>query len=141
MIRLALTIAAFLAAAALPCHARDIGQEIAQALDRAAQTHARQHTADPELRRLRAELRALDDDASLTPFATWERLRAYRALDDLVRAAGRERRHRLFMAERRVATATTTAQAEWLRSRAQQLDREYQGLLDAGPDSPIGRSQ
>lgn len=96
----------------------------------AASVHAQGRDAvDPDVERLRTELRALDNDPSMASLAGVERLKARQALESLAGANRREREHRLYLAERRIATARAAAEAELLRQQAQELDREHDRIV------------
>jgi outer membrane protein OmpA-like peptidoglycan-associated protein len=84
---------------------------------------------DPALERLQASLRALDDDPSLGPLASGDRIRARQAIEALALASGRDRDEASFAAERRLDIARAAAEAELSERQLVQLERERDGIL------------
>lgn len=109
---------------------RSLWLPLALALAFAPPTLAQGRQADdPDLERLRTELRRLDNDPSMAELAGVERLKARQALEALAGAGRRDRDHALYLAERRMATARAAAEAEHSRRQAEQLDREYDRIV------------
>ncbi len=84
---------------------------------------------DPEVERLRAQLRTLDRDAALGALAPAERLRAQQAIESLALAKRRERDDALLAAERRLDIARAAAEAESWQQQIQALERERDRIL------------
>lgn len=84
---------------------------------------------DPETERLRAQLRALDEDPTLGTLAPAERLRAQQAIEALPAASRRERPDTLLVAERRLDIARAAAEAEAWQQQIAQLEREHSQIL------------
>lgn len=84
---------------------------------------------DPEVERLRAQLRTLDQDTSLGALAPAERLRAQQAVEALALAKRRDREDALHAAERRMDIARTAAEAESYQQQIQALERERDRIM------------
>lgn len=84
---------------------------------------------DPDVERLRAQLRSLEQDPQLGSLAPAERLRAQQAIEQLTQAKRREREDALFTAERRVDIARTVAEVESLEQQLRELEREKDRVL------------
>lgn len=84
---------------------------------------------DPEMERLRAQLRSLDEEPALGTLAPAERLRAQQAIEALSTASRRERSDALLVAERRLDIARAAAEAEAWQRQIAQLERERDQIL------------
>ncbi|MCX7562982.1 OmpA family protein [Xanthomonadaceae bacterium XH05] len=84
---------------------------------------------DPEVERLRAQLRTLDQDTTLGVLAPTERLRAQQAVDALALAKRRDRVDLLLAAERRLDIARAAAEVESYQQQLQALEREKDRIL------------
>jgi outer membrane protein OmpA-like peptidoglycan-associated protein len=84
---------------------------------------------NPDAARLSQRLTALDADSQLNPFAAYERLQARQAVDTLANASGRQRPDALYVAQRRVEIAETTARTQSMQREIDRLDRERSELL------------
>lgn len=84
---------------------------------------------DPELDRLRAELRALREDPSFSGRARLEVERARLAVAAVAEASRRNRPEAEFAAERELAVARSAAESELLREQLVQLARERDAIL------------
>lgn len=84
---------------------------------------------NPDAARLSQRLTALDADSQLNPFAAYERLQARQAVDTLANASGRQRPDALYVAQRRVEIAETTARTQAMQREIDRLDRERSELL------------
>lgn len=84
---------------------------------------------DPALERLQSSLRALDEDPSLGPLASGDRIRARQAIDALALASGRDRDAASLAAERRLDIARAAAEAELSERQLVQLERERDRIL------------
>lgn len=92
-------------------------------------TSAVAQKVDPEVERLRAQLRTLGDDSALGTLAPAERLRAQQAIETLVIAKRRDRADALLAAERRLDIARAAAEAESYQQQIQALERERDRIL------------
>ena len=79
---------------------------------------------DPEMERLRSQLRALDEEPTFGALAPAERLLAQQAIEALAAASRRERADALLVAERRLDIARAAAEAEAWQEQIAQLERE-----------------
>lgn len=87
---------------------------------------------DPDVERLRTQLRSLEQDPQLGKLAPAERLRAQQAIEALALAKRRERGDALYTAERRLDIAQAVAEAESLQQQLRDLERERDRIvLDA----------
>ncbi|MDR0183646.1 OmpA family protein [Lysobacter arvi] len=84
---------------------------------------------NPDAARLSQRLTALDADSTLNTFAAYERLQARQAVTQLDEAAKRDRPGALYVAERRVAVAESSARTQAMQRQIDQLDRERAELL------------
>ncbi len=84
---------------------------------------------NPDAARLSQRLTALDADSRLNSFAAYERLQARQAVDVLANASGRQRPDALYVAQRRVQVAETTARTQAMQREIDGLDRERSELL------------
>lgn len=84
---------------------------------------------DPEVERLRSQLRALDEDSLLGGLAQVDRLRAQQAIEAVADASRRERADALYIAERRVDVARAAAEAESYGQQVASLERERDRIL------------
>ncbi|WP_202843312.1 hypothetical protein [Luteimonas saliphila] len=84
---------------------------------------------DPEAAQLTQRLVAIEADASLSGFASLERLQARQAVDALVSARARTRPSALQIAQWRVETAEIAARTEAARREIDRLERERADLL------------
>ncbi|MHB1059007.1 MAG: hypothetical protein ACYC0F_14105 [Rhodanobacter sp.] len=100
---------------------------IALALVAAGSAHARQD--DIDITRLNGNLDQLANDPSLGRYAQAEQARARDAINRLAQAGSRERPHALYLAERRVDLAKTSAQLQDAQVKLTQLDREHDQIL------------
>ena len=92
-------------------------------------TNAAAQKVDPEVERLRAQLRTLGEDTALGTLAPAERLRAQQAIETLALAKRRERADALLAAERRLDIARAAAEAESYQQQIQALERERDRIL------------
>jgi len=84
---------------------------------------------DPDVERLRTQLRSLEQDPQLGGLAPAERLRAQQAIEALALAKRRAREDALFTAERRLDIAQAMAEAEALQQQLRDLERERDHIL------------
>ncbi len=84
---------------------------------------------DPEMERLRSQLRALDEEPTFGALAPAERLLAQQAIEALAAASRRERADALLVAERRLDIARAAAEAEAWQEQIAQLERERDQIL------------
>lgn len=84
---------------------------------------------DPEVERLRAQLRTLDQDTTLGALAPAERLRAQQAIEALALAKRRDREDALHAAERRMDIARAAAESESYQQQLQALERERDRIM------------
>ena len=84
---------------------------------------------DPEMERLRAQLRSLSGDSTLGALAPAERLRAQQSIEALANAKRRDRADALLAAERRLDIARAAAEAESYQQQIQALERERDRIL------------
>ncbi|CAM5234363.1 hypothetical protein [Rhodanobacter lindaniclasticus] len=89
--------------------------------------HARQD--DIDINRLRGSLDQLSNDPSLGHYALSEQARAREAIRTLDEAGRSDRAHALYLAERRVDLAKTSAQLQDAQVKLNQLDREHDQIL------------
>ncbi len=89
--------------------------------------HARQD--DIDINRLTSSLDQLTNDPVLGGYAQAEQARARDAINQLAQAGSRERAHALYLAERRVDLARTSAQLQAAQVKLTQLDREHDQIL------------
>ena len=87
-------------------------------------TPAQAQKVDPEMERLRAQLRSLDEEPTLGGLAPAQRLRAQQAIEALSSASRRERPDMLLVAERRLDIARAAAESEAWQQQIAQLERE-----------------
>jgi hypothetical protein len=97
------------------------------ALAAAGSAHARKD--DIDITRLSNSLDQLANDPSLGRYAQAEQARARDAINRLAQAGSRERPHVLYLAERRVDLAKTSAQLQDAQVKLTQLDREHDQIL------------
>jgi len=90
---------------------------------------ARAGQDDLDLSRLNGSLNQLSEDPTLGAYAQAEQARARDAIAQLSQASSRERPHALYLAERRVDLARTSAQLQDARNKLAQLDREHDQIL------------
>ena len=83
----------------------------------------------PEVTALNQRLAALQSDPQLVEFAAYERLRAQQAVAVLSQARSKQRESALYVADRRVEIAETTARAESAGREADRLERTRSELL------------
>jgi len=83
----------------------------------------------PEVTALNQRLATLQSNPQLVEFAAYERLRAQQAVAVLAKARSKQRESALYIADRRVEIAETTARAEAARREADRLDRTRSELL------------
>lgn len=84
---------------------------------------------DPEVERLRTQLRTLGQDTELGALASTERLLAQQAIEALAQTRRRERDDALLIAERRLDIARAAAEAESWQRQIQELERERNQIL------------
>ncbi len=84
---------------------------------------------DPDVERLRAQLRGLEQDSQLGSLAPAERLQAQQAIERLAQTRRRERDEVLRTAERRIDIARAAAEVEALQQQLRELDREHDRIL------------
>ncbi len=84
---------------------------------------------DIDVRRLNNSLDQLANDPELGVYAQAEQARARDAINRLAQASRKERAHDLYLAERRVDLAKTSAQLQDARAKVTQLDREHDQIL------------
>lgn len=84
---------------------------------------------DPDVERLRSQLRSLELDPQLATLAPAQRLRAQQAIEALAQAGRRGREDALFAAERRIDIARAAAEAESLQAQLLELEREHDRIL------------
>jgi outer membrane protein OmpA-like peptidoglycan-associated protein len=92
-------------------------------------TPAQAQKVDPEMERLRAQLRSLDEEPTLGGLAPAQRLRAQQAIEALSSASRRERPDMLLVAERRLDIARAAAESEAWQQQIAQLERERDQIL------------
>jgi len=80
---------------------------------------------DMDVARLNNSLDQLARDPALSGYAQAEQARAHDAIGRLAQARSRDRAHALYVAERRVDLARTTAQFQEAQLKVNQLDREH----------------
>jgi hypothetical protein len=97
------------------------------ALAAAGSAHARKD--DIDITRLSNSLDQLANDPSLGRYAQAEQARARDAINRLAQAGSRERPHVLYLAERRVDLAKTSAQLQDAQVKLTQPDREHDQIL------------
>ncbi len=100
---------------------------LALALSLIGVVHARQD--DIDINRLTSSLDQLTNDPVLGGYAQAEQARARDAISQLAQAGSRERAHALYLAERRVDLARTSAQLQAAQVKLTQLDREHDQIL------------
>ena len=102
---------------------------LALALVASGTAQARQD--DIDISRLTSSLDQLANDPSLGSYAQAEQARARDAINRLAQASRHDRPHALYLAERRVDLARTSAQLQDAQVKLTQLDREHdQVMLD-----------
>lgn len=84
---------------------------------------------DPDVERLRTQLRSLEQDPQLANLAPAEQLRAQQAIEQLTVSKRRERDDALFTAERRVDIARAMAEVESLQRQLRELERDKDRIL------------
>lgn len=84
---------------------------------------------DPDVERLRTQLRSLEQDPQLGTLAPAEQLRAQQAIEALALSKRRERDDALFTAERRLDIAQAVAEAESLERQLRALERDRDHIL------------
>ncbi len=84
---------------------------------------------NPDSARLSQRLTALDADPQLNTFAAYERLQARQAVSALDQAAKRDRPGAVYVAERRVQIAESSARSQSMQRELDRLDRERGELL------------
>ena len=84
---------------------------------------------DPDVERLRTQLRSLEQDPQLGTLAPAEQLRAQQAIEALALSKRRERDDALFTAERRLDIAQAVAEAESLEQQLRALERDRDHIL------------
>ncbi len=84
---------------------------------------------DPDVERLRTQLRSLEQDPQLANLAPAEQLRAQQAIEQLTVSKRRERGDALFTAERRVDIARAMAEVESLQRQLRELERDKDRIL------------
>ena len=84
---------------------------------------------DIDVSRLNSSLDQLANDPELGVYAQAEQARARDAINRLGQAGRKERAHDLYLAERRVDLAKTSAQLQDARAKVNQLDREHDQIL------------
>ena len=84
---------------------------------------------DPDVERLRTQLRSLEQDPQLGSLAPAEQLRAQQAIEQLTVSKRREREDALFTAERRVDIARAMAEVESLERQLRELERDKDRIL------------
>ena len=89
--------------------------------------HARQD--DIDINRLTSSLDQLSNDPTLGRYALSEQARARDAITSLAQASRRDRPQALYLAERRVDLAKTSAQLQDAQVKLNQLDREHDQIL------------
>lgn len=92
------------------------------ALAAAGVVHAKD---DMDVARLNGSLDQLASDPALSGYAQAEQARARDAVNQLANAGRHDRAHALYMAERRVDLARTTAQLQQAQLQVAKLDREH----------------
>ncbi|MFA6230610.1 MAG: hypothetical protein WC617_10660 [Rhodanobacter sp.] len=93
----------------------------------AGSVHARQD--DIDINRLTSSLDQLSNDPILGSYAQAEQARARDAISRLAQAGRSDRAHALYIAERRVDLAKTSAQLQDAQVKLNQLDREHDQIL------------
>jgi hypothetical protein len=109
------------------------------ALFAAGAAHARQD--DLDVSRLNGSLDQLANDPTLGQYAQAEQARARDAINQLAQAGRSERAHDLYLAERRVDLARTSAQLQEAQSKLAQLDREHDQILLQNARNEAARAQ
>lgn len=84
---------------------------------------------DIDIGRLNSSLDQLANDPTLGIYAQAEQARARDAINRLAQAGRRDRPHALYLAERRVDLAKTSAQLQDAQNKLSQLDREHDQIL------------
>ncbi|HET9048762.1 MAG TPA: OmpA family protein [Chiayiivirga sp.] len=84
---------------------------------------------DPDVERMRAQLKTLEQDPVLGSLAPAERLRAQQAIDALAQTGRRLRDDALYAAERRLDIARAVAEVESLQHQVRELEREKDRIL------------
>ena len=84
---------------------------------------------NPDAARLSQRLTTLDADPQLNTFAAYERLQARQAVNALVEASRRDQPAALYVAERRVSAAESSARAQAMQREIDRLERERAELL------------
>jgi outer membrane protein OmpA-like peptidoglycan-associated protein len=84
---------------------------------------------NPDAARLSQRLTTLDADPQLNTFAAYERLQARQAVNALAEASRRDQPAALYVAERRVGAAESSARAQAMQREIDRLERERSELL------------
>ncbi len=95
----------------------------------AASFSAQADKLDPDVERMRAQLKTLEQDPVLGSLAPAERLRAQQAIDALAQSGRRLREDALYAAERRLDIARAVAEVESLQHQMRELEREKDRIL------------
>jgi outer membrane protein OmpA-like peptidoglycan-associated protein len=95
----------------------------------AASFSAQADKLDPDVERMRAQLKTLEQDPVLGSLAPAERLRAQQAIDALAQSGRRLREEALYAAERRLDIARAVAEVESLQHQMRELEREKDRIL------------
>ncbi len=95
----------------------------------AASFSAQADKLDPDVERMRAQLKTLEQDPVLGSLAPAERLRAQQAIDALAQSGRRLREDALYAAERRLDIARAVAEVESLQHQVRELEREKDRIL------------
>ncbi|MCB1569096.1 MAG: OmpA family protein [Xanthomonadales bacterium] len=95
----------------------------------AASFSAQADKLDPDVERMRAQLKTLEQDPVLGSLAPAERLRAQQAIDALAKSGRRLREDALYAAERRLDIARAVAEVESLQHQMRELEREKDRIL------------
>jgi len=96
---------------------------------------------NPDSARLSQRLTALDADPQLNTFAAYERLQARQAVTTLDQAAKRDRSGALYVAERRVQVAESSARSQSMQRELDRLDRERAELLVEASQQDAARAR
>ena len=84
---------------------------------------------DPDLERLRTQLRNLEQNDRLGSLAPAERLRAQQEIERLAQTNRRQREAALYRAERQIDIAWAAAEVAALQQQLQELEREHDRIL------------
>lgn len=84
---------------------------------------------DPDLERLRAQLRSLEQNPELGMLAPAERLRAQQEIERVANAGRRQREDAVYRAERQIDIAWAAAEVAALQQQLQELEREHDRIL------------